>query len=359
MIPHFTGTGEDTRALSHHVVAFGPGRVNLIGEHTDYNLGLALPFAISEGVTVRATELPEPVVEAFAADLGETDSFALDDPRAADGWRAFVRGAVGELTRAGVALRGARLEISGNLARGGGLSSSAALEVALTLALIALTGEPRLDRIALARICSKIENDWVGARTGLLDQLASLYGQADRALRIDFRSLQVTPVGLDLQGHTLVTLDSGEQHANAGSGYNERRAQCARACELMGVQSLRDATLELAATLPSPLAERARHVITENDRVEAAVQALAAGDMPVLGALLNASHRSLRDQYEISTPAVERAVERLRSAGATGARILGGGFGGNVLGLLPPGAAAPPQAIEVHAGPGAYLSEGF
>jgi galactokinase len=125
------------------------------------------------------------------------------------------------------------------------------------------------------------------------------------------------------------------------------------------VQSLREATLEMAATLPSPLAERARHVITENDRVEAAVAALAAGDMPALGELLNASHRSLRDLYEVSTAAVETTVERLRSAGAIGARILGGGFGGNVLGLLSPGVAAPPEAIEVHPGPGAYVSEDF
>jgi len=341
--------------LSEHAVAFGPGRANLIGEHTDYNDGLALPFAISEGVTVDGRALTEPRIEAVASDLGERDSFALDHPTAASDWRAFVRGAAAELQRAGIELRGASLEISGNVPRGGGLSSSAALEVALCLALIELAGSERPDRTALAKLCSRVENEWVGAQTGLLDQLASLYGEQDRALRIDFRSLEVAPVELELDGYRLVTLDSGERHEHAASGYNERRAECARACEALGVRSLRDVTLEMAETLPAPLAQRARHVITENERVEETVQALRHGDLERVGALLDASHASLRDCYEISTPAVEATVKRLRDAGAIGARIVGGGFGGNVLGLLPPDARAPAGAIEVRPGPGARL----
>jgi galactokinase len=341
--------------LPDHAISFAPGRANLIGEHTDYNDGLALPFAISEGVTVRAHRLSEPRIEAIATDLGERDSFELHQPPEASEWRAFVRGSVAELQRAGIVLRGARLEISGNVPRGGGLSSSAALEVALTLALIALADAPHPGRTELAKICSKVENEWVGARTGLLDQLASLYGERDKALRIDFRSLTVEPVTLELGGYRLVTLDSGERHAHAASGYNERRAECARACEQMGVESLRDATLELADGLPSPLAQRARHVITENDRVEATVAALRIGDLPQVGRLIQASHESLRDLFAISTPAVEAAVKRLRAAGAIGARIVGGGFGGNVLGLLPPDASLPDSAIEVRPGAGARL----
>jgi galactokinase len=341
--------------LSDHAVAFAPGRANLIGEHTDYNDGLALPFAISEGVTIRARALAEPRIEAVASDLGERDSFELDHPAPAGDWRAFVRGAAAELQRAGIELHGASLEISGNVPRGGGLSSSAALEVALCLALIELAGAQRPDRTALAKLCSRVENEWVGAQTGLLDQLASLYGERDRALRIDFRSLEVDPVELELDGYRLVTLDSGERHEHAGSGYNERRAECARACELLGVTSLRDATLEMAETLPPPLAQRARHVITENDRVEETVNALKQGDLERVGALIDASHASLRDCYEISTPAVEETVRRLRDAGAIGARIVGGGFGGNVLGLLPPDTQAPAGAIEVRPGPGARL----
>lgn len=338
-----------------NVTAFAPGRANLIGEHTDYNAGLALPFAISEGVTVVARALREPRIEASATDFGETDSFPLDAPERAEGWRAFVRGAVGELAGSGIALRGAALEISGTVPHGGGLSSSAALEVALTLALLALADAPEPDRLSLAQLCSRIENEWVGAQTGLLDQISSLFGEAEHALRIDFRALTVEPVPLALGDYTLVTLDSGEQHANAASGYNERRAECAEACRALGVATLREADLAEVEALPSPLRERARHVLTENERVQATVDALAHGDLERVGALLDASHRSLRDDYAISTPAVEAAVTRLKDAGAIGARIVGGGFGGNVLGLLGPGATPPEEAIVVRPGGGARL----
>ena len=341
--------------MPEHVTAFAPGRVNLIGEHTDYNSGLALPFAISDGVTVRGVALPGNRIEVVAADLDARDSFALERPRRVPGWRAFVRGAVAELRQAGFTLRGARLVITGRVPRGAGLSSSAALEVALCLALLGCSDAPDPDRIALAKLCSRIENEWVGARTGLLDQLASLFGERERALRIDFRSLEVTPVELELAGYKLVTLDSGERHANAASGYNQRRAECARACELLGVESLRDVTLEQAEQLPAPIARRVRHVVTENERVQQAVAALGRGDLPAVGRLLDASHESLRDCFEISTPAVEAAVARLRDAGAIGARIVGGGFGGHVLGLLAPGAIPPEGALEVRPGPGARL----
>ena len=341
--------------MRERAAAFAPGRVNLLGEHTDYNEGLALPFAISQGVTVRARRTRDLRIEALAVDLGKRDSFALERPAAAPGWRGFVRGAAAELQQAGVRLPGARLEITGTVPRGSGLSSSAALEVALCLALLALTDGPVPDRLALAQICSRIENVWVGARTGLLDQIASLYGEPDTAMRIDFRSLEVTNVALDLDGFSLVTLDSGERHANALSGYNQRRDECARACAQLGVSSLRDTTLEMTEDLPAPLAARARHVVTENARVQEAVAALAGRDLAELGRLLDACHASLRDCYEISTPAVEATVERLHRAGAVGARIVGGGFGGSVLGLFPPGATAPQDAVEVSPGPGAHF----
>jgi len=342
--------------VSRVVTAFAPGRVNLIGEHTDYNLGLALPFAIEDGVTVRASLLAGSRVEVRALDLEKTDSFSLSAPEPAPrGWRAFVRGAVGELTAAGVAVPGVELEITGSIPRGAGLSSSAALEVALVLALLGLAGQPAGERIELARLCSRVENQWVGAQTGLLDQLASLYGQRDRALRIDFRALSVEPVTLELDGYRLVTLDSGERHANASSGYNQRRAECARACELLGIDSLREATLDMARDLPVPLNRRARHVISSSERVDQAVQALAARDFDRLGRLLDSSHVSLRDDFEVSTPAVEATVKRLKAAGALGARVHGGGFGGHVLGLLPPGAPAPEGAREVRPGAGARL----
>jgi galactokinase len=343
--------------MSARAKAFAPGRVNLIGEHTDYNDGLALPFAIGEGVTVEASAIGPARIEADAVDLGERDGFALSDPGGVSGWRSFVHGVAAELQRAGYRLGGAELRITGTVPRGSGLSSSAALEVALTLALLALGGEREPDRIELAKLCSKVEREWVGAQTGLLDQLASLFGERDRALRIDFRSLDVRPVTLELEGFRLVTLDSGEHHDIAASGYNERREECARACRELGVASLRDASLEMASRLPSPLRARVRHVLTENERVEQAVGALERGDLARLGELIDASHVSLRDCYEVSTPAVEAAWQRLHDAGALGARIVGGGFGGHVLGLLPPDARAPEGAIEVRPGPGARVLE--
>jgi galactokinase len=342
---------------SERSAAFAPGRVNLIGEHTDYNEGLALPFAIQQGVTVRAQALTgEPArIFATAGDLGESDEFPLADPPRASGWRAFVRGVAAELQRAGVPLPSARLQIAGTVPRGAGLSSSAAMEVACCLALIGLCGPTPLDRSELARLCARVENDWVGAQTGLLDQLASLCGAPDTALRIDFRSLSVRPVPLALGDWRLVVLDSGERHSHVSSGYNERRRECEQARRLLGIHSLRDADRDAVTTLPEPLNRRARHVIEENMRVDAAVTALATGDLRVLGGLLNASHSSLRSCFEVSTPAVEATVRCLCDAGAAGVRLIGGGFGGSVLGLMPPGTAPPAPAREVQPGPGAHL----
>ncbi len=342
--------------MSSHVTAFAPGRVNLIGEHTDYNQGLALPFAIADGVTVRAASLSDPRIEAVAVDLGERDGFSLGEVRGADGWRAFVRGATGELGRLGVALSGASLEISGSVPRGAGLSSSAALEVALVLALLAVADAPEPDRMELARLCSRVENEWVGAQTGLLDQIASLFGSDGCALLIDFASLSVQPVRLGLRDFKLVVLDSGEEHTHAGSGYNERRAECAEAASLLGLETLRDASLAMASRLPAPLSLRVRHVVSENERVSETVAALERGDLPAVGRLLDASHASLRDCYEVSTDAVEDAVARCKTAGALGARIMGGGFGGSVLALLPGDAEPPSGAVEVRPGPGARVS---
>ena len=367
-----SGDGRETRWK---VSAFAPGRVNLIGEHTDYNRGLALPFAIAEGVTVSARAAAGQQIRAHALDLDERDEFALPEPPHSEGWRAFLRGIAAELPRAGVALGGAELEISGEVPRGAGLSSSAALEVSLGLALLGLGGA-ELDRRALAKLCSRVENEWVGAHTGLLDQLASLFGEANTALCIDFSTLDIQPVPLVLAGGwQLVTLDSGDHRALAASGYNERRAECARACELLGVSSLRevgvggpgrppgaldpllagDFSLEEMVRLPAVLVRRVMHVLGENARVLATVSALRERDLPRVGALLDTSHASLRDLYECSTPSVEATVERLKDAGAVGARMVGGGFGGHVLGLFPPGTSPPDGTHEVRPSAGARL----
>jgi galactokinase len=322
----------------HRIRAFAPGRVNLIGEHTDYNQGLCLPFAIDLGVTVTA-EL---------RDGGEVAAPGLPagDP--------YLRGVAAELRAAGVDVPGCTLEVASDLPRGAGLSSSAALCVALALALCGVADAEAPPPVALARLCSRVESEYAGAETGLLDQLTSLLGEEGRALRLDMRSLESEPVELDLGGHVLAVLDSGATHEHAGSGYNERREECGRAAELLGVESLRDASS--GAGLPDPLARRVRHVITENERVDAAVAALRKGDPEALGWLLDASHRSLRDDYDVSVPEVERAVAACHEAGALGARTMGGGFGGSVLALFAPGAKLPDRALRVRPGPGARLS---
>jgi len=391
--------------------AFGPGRVNLIGEHTDYNDGLCLPFAIDLGVTVRARAATDGLTRVHAVDIGSHDVFTTDAPVPVEGWRSFARGVVAELTAAGYPIRPARLSIIGTLPRGAGMSSSAALEVALALALLAHSGHDEPDRAVLARLLSRVENVWVGARTGVLDQTASLFGRQGHALRLDVRALTaaaeeappkpstgpgarpgpelpvgpeaiagsqdaagreprdrravprppgrwlaeaagrpvpgIEPVRLDLGRWRLVTVDSGVRHAIAASGYNTRRDECARACELLGIGSLRDADDDAPDRLPEPLSRRVRHVRDENDRVRRAVDALRAGDCDELGRLLDESHASLRDLYEVSVPAVEATVASLRAAGAAGARLVGGGFGGSVLALFPPGKRPPAQALRV------------
>jgi galactokinase len=200
-----------------------------------------------------------------------------------------------------------------------------------------------------------VENEWVGAQTGLLDQLASLCGRADAALRIDFRSAEIDLVPVELGDWRLVSLASGEPHTHAASGYNERRRECIAACESLGVASLREIEAGMLERLPAPLDARARHVYEENLRVDAAVAALSRGDLDELGRLLDRSHASQRDLYAASTPAVEATVELMRGAGAAGARMVGGGFGGHVIGLFPPGATPPSGAYELRPGPGARI----
>jgi galactokinase len=340
------------------VQAFAPGRVNLIGEHTDYNDGLCLPFAIARGITVSAEPLGGQI-EAHALDLSEEDSFVLghegDPSKAPTGWSRFVRGATAELREAGIDLRPCRLEFSGDLPGEAGLSSSAALSISLCLALCAVAGAEPPQPVALARLCSRIENEWCGAQTGLLDQLASLCGEEGHAVRIDMVGPELRRVPLDLGEHVLATLDSGASRSLAGSGYNERRDECRTACALLGVESLRQVEDRTVAPLPDPLDRRVRHVLSENARVDAAVHALEAGDLAELARLLDASHASLRDDYEVSVPEVERTVKDCKRAGALGARIVGGGFGGSVLALFSADAELPAGALRVAPGRPARL----
>ncbi len=318
------------------VRAFAPGRVNLIGEHTDYNDGLSLPFAVGEGVTVEA--VPRPGREVVVA-----------------GGSPLAVAVVEELHAAGVEVPGAEVSISSNLAEGEGLSSSAAFAVAVALALLGLAGECA-QTVEMARLCQRAEQLALGTRSGMLDQLASLCGTEGHAVRIDFGSLEVAPVALELGGWKLGVAPSGERRELGLSGYNERRAECERACELLGVGSLRAAQPSDVERLPEPLGRRLAHVLAENARVDLAVTALGEGNMAELGRLLDASHASLRDLYDASTDAVERTVARLRDAGAAGARMMGGGFGGSVLALFAPGVELPAGTRAVAPSPGACVA---
>jgi galactokinase len=309
------------------VEAFAPGRANLIGEHTDYNGGLALPFAVSSGVTVRVTD---------------------GQGRPPAGAERFLEGVVHELGVTGD--RG--VEISSDLPQGAGLSSSAALTLALALAL----GADPSDPLALAQLAQRVENEWTGADTGLLDQLAILLGREGEAVLVDFAALEWRHVPLELGDWKLVTLDSGASHSNAEGGYNKRRAECREAASRIGISSLSEASAEAVASLPAPLYLRAEHVLRENQRVRAAVRALEGGDFDSLGGLLDASHASLRDLYDASVPEVEATVARAKEAGAVGARMMGGGFGGVVLALYPPDATPPPDAARVSPSAGARVT---
>ena len=317
-----------------------PGRVNLIGEHTDYNDGLVLPFALPLGVSVAAARRDDGVIEVRSRQAATPVTAPVDGgPVVAEGWpadrawAAYPVGVARVLREHGTG--GASLLIDSDLPQGAGLSSSAALECATALALCDLHGV-EIDRPALARLAQRAENEQVGVPCGLMDQAASLLCTEGRALMLDCRtglSSQV-PFAPAESGLTLLVVDTRAAHALAGGEYARRRAECERAASLLGVDALRDVT-DLAGALqklPDPvLRRRVQHVVTENHRVEATVGLLRAGAVAELGAMLNASHLSLRDQYEVSWPEADRAVNAALRAGARGGRMIGGGFGGSVI----------------------------
>jgi galactokinase len=326
--------------------AVAPGRVNLIGEHTDYNDGFVLPCAIDRWTVAAfapADSLVEPhsvprYVTAVAADFGDArDHFTLAAPITsvrAD-WANYVRGMAEMLGKSGVALKGAKLAIAGNVPLGSGLSSSAALEVAVGLALCAIAQET-LDPTQLARIAQQAENDFVGCACGIMDQLISTRAVAGHALLIDCRSLDCRPVSLPTD-MAIIIAHSGVRHAHAGGEYNDRRSQCEAAARHYGVTALRDLSITALEQGRDGLDEtayrRARHVVSENARTIDAAHALERGDYAALGVLMAASHASMRDDFEITVPAVDQlaAIMHASVGGIGGARMTGGGFGGCVI----------------------------
>ncbi|MFN3958891.1 MAG: galactokinase [Parvularculaceae bacterium] len=322
------------------LVARAPGRVNLIGEHTDYNDGYVLPFAISFETRVAARRRDDGQVRVAAADFGGAiDEFSLAEPVArstANPWADYVRGVIREFAREDVMFRGADLAIAGDVPQGAGLSSSAALEVATGLAVAALAGRADFDRLALARLCQRAENNFVGCQCGVMDQLVSARGVEGAALLIDCRTLDCKPV-LAPDHVAYFVVHSGVVHGHAGGEYNDRRRQCDEAAAALGVGKLRDAdlpALQRHAHKLEPVAfRRARHVIAENARTIEAAAALAAGDLRALGRLMRQSHQSMRDDFEITTPDIDRLAALMGDiiGEEGGARMTGGGFGGCVV----------------------------
>jgi galactokinase len=324
--------------------AYAPGRVNLIGEHTDYNEGFVLPAAVDRGVAVAARRVAGGTFTLHAADLGERCAFAgatLErDP--AHPWADYFKAVVWALAKRGIDVPSCEAVVTGDLPRGAGLSSSAAYEVATALVLARLGGFelPSLDLAMLAR---EAENGFVGVACGIMDQMASTFGEQGSALLLDCRSLAHETVQIP-SGLKVVVVNSGVRHALASSEYNQRRAECEEGVRILAslrpdIRSLRDVSAEdearFFALLPSVVRKRCRHVVSENARVLEAVAAMRTGDLARLKSLMAASHVSLRDDYEVSCPELDILVElALALPACHGARLTGAGFGGSTVNLV-------------------------
>nr|MBA3817741.1 galactokinase [Deltaproteobacteria bacterium] len=291
------------------IQASAPGRVNLIGEHTDYNDGYVLPTTIPQHADVELELRKDDRIVVWSREMNAWADYRLGEERRRGGWLDYVMGCTAALREAGHQIGGAELRISSDVPVGSGLSSSAALEVSVLRALRQAFALP-IEDVALALLGQRAENELVGAPVGAMDQLAASLGEAGHALFIDIRTLEVRRV--PLPAADLIVISSGLRHDHVAGDYRTRRAECEEAARLLGVSSLRDVTVEELArvdALPDPFGRRARHVITENARVLAAVAAIDAGDLRELGALFAASHRSMRDDYEVSVPGIDALVE--------------------------------------------------
>jgi len=319
-----------------------PGRINLIGEHTDYNDGFVMPAAIDLHCCVAVAPTANRAVEVYSTNFNESRSFDLDQPQPRGDWSDYVQGVAIMLEKSGYHFPGAKMLISSEVPMGSGLSSSAALEVAAGVALLDTQDTP-CDRVQLAHICRRAENEFVGARCGIMDQFVSCNGRAGNLLMLDCRSLEHSflPVPEDAR---LVICNTMVKHAIAGGEYNIRRAQCDEgvrllSCVVPGLSALRDLSPEdleqFHELLPSTIYKRCRHVVGENQRVLAAAAALEEQDLQRLGKLMAASHQSLRDDYEVSCPELDLMVELANVVeGVYGARMTGGGFGGCTVNVI-------------------------
>jgi galactokinase len=332
------------------VIAFAPGRVNLIGEHTDYSGGLVLPIAIQYGVSVELGEA-RPEIALVSDSLGSAPPFAADGAGAAvTGWARYAQAVAAELALLGRPAIGFDGMVRSDLPVGAGLSSSAALEVSVALALCA-AAEFEVEPFDLARACQRAELRAVGVPCGILDQAASVLGREGEALLLDCGTLEYRRVRVP-EGAALVVVDSGIAHSHESSGYADRRRELEHALRIVGAERSTEVTLDSVDALDELSRRRLRHVVTENQRVLDFAAALERDDLASAGALLLAGHASLRDDYEVSIPEIDLLVELAADAGAFGARLLGGGFGGSIVALTDT-ARATEIAAQVEA---AYLA---
>jgi galactokinase len=325
-------------------VCRAPGRVNLIGEHTDYNYGFVMPAAVDLYTWIAFSPRDDRKISIRSENFSESIEFDLNEPspQKRSHWSDYPRGVAVVLEQAGYTLRGVNLFVRGDVPLGSGLSSSAAIEVATAYALLLNSGSS-IDRLQVAKLCQRAENEFVGMQCGLMDQFISCFGQADRALMLDCRSLDYTllPLPADIK---LVICNTMVSHELATSEYNARRTECEEGVKLLAkslpnVSSLRDVTTDDLArfgpSLPEKILKRCRHVVTENARVVEASSALEFGNLALFGQLMHESHCSLRDDFEVSCPELDLMVELANQVeGVCGARMTGGGFGGCTINLV-------------------------
>ncbi len=321
-----------------------PGRVNLIGEHTDYNGGFVLPMAADKRTYVAAAPTDDGRVEVHSFDLNDHAVFDIaSEPVASHHWTSYVHGVTRVLIEQGAKLQGAQLAISSEVPIGAGLSSSAALEVAVGYALLKIA-KAEVDLMQLALACQTAEHRFVGTNSGLMDQLTVTFAENGHALFIDCRSVELQPIEVNLPEVGIVVCDTKVKHELATSAYNERRRECEMAVEIMrqkkpSINALRDVALDDLARfgdlLPENLVRRCRHVVTENERTLRAKEALNSGNSSLLGKLMSLSHQSLRDDYEVSCRELDVMVDLARQQpGTFGSRMMGGGFGGSTVNLV-------------------------
>jgi len=335
---HVSGAFEARFGSGPACIVRAPGRVNLIGEHTDYNDGFVLPMAIDRAVWIALRPRNDRRVVVQALDLDDVTAFSLDRlVRSGVRWSAYLKGVGWALQEAGYEVGGWEGVLTGDVPRGAGLSSSAALELAVARAFAVasgLTWHP----VEMAKLCQRAENEWVGVRCGIMDQMISAMGEVGHAVLIDCRSLETRSVPLPDET-VVVVMDTGTRRGLIDSAYNERRAQCEAAAAYFGVEALRDVGVEkveeVAPELRDTVRRRARHVVTENARTLEACQAMEEGHVRRLGGLLDASHESLRDDFEVSSEELNGMVGcARRHPGCYGARMTGAGFGGCAVALV-------------------------